>query len=524
MRFFNYGRKSIYSDSSDSIDNQFRMCREHCELRYSGQVDSWERFSDEDFTGANTDRPGLQQMLDEIRAGCCDVLVVYQLDRLSRDVRDFANIYSLLQDCHVEFVSLKENIDTTTPIGRAMMYVTVVFAQMERETIAQRVNDNMIGLAKKGYWTGGNPPYGYIRQRIEIAGRKHVTLIPDPEGVKYTLKIFDDFLENNYSLQSMETAYRRAGVKTARGAFFSTTQLHKILTTPLYAENTQEIYDFLEGRGYKMDPDSPREKWDGRHGIIVYGRTTQKNKKHQIAPVGDRLVCIGYHEPFVPADKWLAAQARLHRNVFQKTNKYDIPLLKGVLRCKKCGVLMQVARKKLVNSVSSHYYCLTRMRRGIEVCDGRMLKCEVLDERALAVFQEIEANPTAIKNYVAETERPREVPGVSEIKRKIGLQESRIGRLTASLAEAGESSAMKYILAEIERQDLSLQALKRQLDMARASDREEKRRERSAEQRAAVIARLIRGFAEFTASEKNEIVRAVVRECTWDGETLFLRL
>ena len=77
-------------------------------------------------------------MLSFIKGGFCDVLVVYQLDRLSRDVRDFANIYALLEEHGVMFISIKENIDTTTPIGRAMMYVTVVFAQMERETIAAR--------------------------------------------------------------------------------------------------------------------------------------------------------------------------------------------------------------------------------------------------------------------------------------------------------------------------------------------------------------------------------------------------
>ena len=93
MRFFSYGRKSVFSDKSDSIDNQFRMNREYCESKFSGQVDSWQQFSDEDFTGANTSRPDLQRMLSFIKGGFCDVLVVYQLDRLSRDVRDFANIH-----------------------------------------------------------------------------------------------------------------------------------------------------------------------------------------------------------------------------------------------------------------------------------------------------------------------------------------------------------------------------------------------------------------------------------------------
>lgn len=161
MRFFCYGRKSVYSDHSDSVDNQQRMCRDYVSAKFRGDVESFTCFSDEDFSGANA-----------------------ELDSLS-----------------VKFISLKENIDTATPIGRAMMYVTVIFAQMERETTAVRVLDNMRGLSKKGYWTGGNPPTGYVRQRVVEDGRKHVIIVPDPDGVAYVRKVFSDFLSMNCSLQ-----------------------------------------------------------------------------------------------------------------------------------------------------------------------------------------------------------------------------------------------------------------------------------------------------------------------------------
>ena len=158
MRFATYGRKSVYSDKSDSVDNQERMCREYVELRFQGKVDSFETYSDEGMTGANTNRPGLKRLLADVGDGLVDALVVYQLDRLSRDVKDFANIYASLEEKGVLFLSLKESIDTNTPIGKAMMFITATFAQMERETIAARVTDKLSGLAKKGFWTGGKPP------------------------------------------------------------------------------------------------------------------------------------------------------------------------------------------------------------------------------------------------------------------------------------------------------------------------------------------------------------------------------
>ena len=152
MRFATYGRKSVYSDKSDSVYNQERMCREYADFRFKGQVESFESYSDEGFTGANTNRPGLKRLLMDIEDGLVDALIVYQLDRLSRDVRDFSNIYAALEEKHVMFISIKENIDTNTPIGKAMMFITATFAQMERETIAARVVDNLTGLAKSGFW------------------------------------------------------------------------------------------------------------------------------------------------------------------------------------------------------------------------------------------------------------------------------------------------------------------------------------------------------------------------------------
>lgn len=523
MRFFSYGRKSVFSDKSDSIDNQFRMSREYCESKFSGQVDSWQQFSDEDFTGANTQRPDLQRMLSFIKSGFCDVLVVYQLDRLSRDVRDFANIYSLLEERRVMFVSIKENIDTTTPIGRAMMYVTVVFAQMERETIAARVTDNMLGLAKKGYWTGGNPPVGYVRKRIVVDGKKHCSIEVDPDGARYVEQIFDSFLAMNCSLQGMETRFKNQGIKTRSGKFFSTTQLHKILTMPYCVEATPEVYDFYAAKGCIMDPGSPREKWDGSVGVLIYGRSTERNKKHQAQPPEKWTVCLGMHKPFMSADKWLAVQARFGQNKCIKDAKWPVPLLKGVLRCK-CGNLMQISRKKKVDGTcSSWYYCRKRMRQGIEACDMGQIKCDLLDEKVLSLFQEITADPAMIQKFV-KADAPADVPDLKAARARVAACENKIGRLAASLALAEESSASKYIIAEMERLDLELAALKREASLAEMEGRRVADQVKDSKAAAVEIAKLIHGLEGFDDKEKNAIARAVIQECTWDGEQLFITL
>lgn len=520
MRFFAYGRKSVYRDNSDSIDNQFKKCREYCESRFPGQIEIWEEFSDEAFSGSNTDRPDYQRMMGKIRDGCCDVLVVYMLDRFSRNVRDFSAAYTELQEHHVHFICLDLNIDTSTPMGEAMMYISSAFAQMERQNIAQRVTDNMNNLVRKGYWVGGNPPTGYVRSRIVVDGRKHVTLMPDPEGVKYITWLFDAFIESGLSLQGLETKFRKEGVKTLNGCHFSSTQIYSLITSPFCCEATPEVYDYYAAKGCKME--SPRELWDGSCGVMVYGRTAGKGKSHVKMPYSEWTVCLGVHKPFIPAEKWLAAQSQFQKNIFEKKKIYDVCLLKGVLRCS-CGSLMAVSHKKKVDgSATSWYYCVKRMRKGPEYCDSHFIKTEYLDNKVIDIFTKISVDSNEIEKYVEKTED--DLPDIKKISRKISVTEEKISKLASSLSMAEGSAASKYIIAEMERLDTELQALKKERIEAESLAKVAKATRKSNADKVEEIKNLINGLSGYTADERNRIVKSIVKKCTWDGETLFIML
>lgn len=523
MHFAIYGRKSVYSDKSDSINNQIRMCREYIGFKFPGKDESVTEYTDEGLTGANTNRPQLKAMLKDISDGLLDVLVVYQLDRLSRDVRDFANIYATLEERRVMFVSIKENIDTATPIGKAMMYVTMVFAQMERETIAARVTDNMLGLAKKGLWSGGISPAGYTSERVEIGGKKHVALVPDPEGAEWVRWLFDTFLKKHVSMSGMAKAFHKQGIKAPGGGYFATGQLHRILTMPYCVEATPEVYDYYTRSGCSIDPDSPRERWDGKHGVMTYGRHSTSSKKVSTQPKEEWTVCIGMHEPIIPADIWLAAQERLQSNTFNKKQKYDMPLLKGILRCAKCGCLMKVNRKKSKNGVLSAYSCTSRATYGPERCDMSQISCRKLDEKAMGIFRKISADPDSILQYVQEPVHETEAEW-RDFDSEAAPYKAKIARLTAFLSEVEESSAAKHIVAQIEELDANIEALKREAALQEVEKRRTVNVRKSAEEKAAEVQRLVSGMSGFTTEERNEIIRGVAREITWDGETLFLRL
>ena len=156
-----YSRKSVFTGKGESIENQIELCKNYCNTYVnSGSNLEYIIYEDEGFSGKNTNRPEFQHMIDDIKKNKIDTLICYRLDRISRNVADFSSTLELLQKYNVNFISIKERFDTSTPLGRAMIYIASVFAQLERETIAERVRDNMIQLAKSGRWLGGNIPYG----------------------------------------------------------------------------------------------------------------------------------------------------------------------------------------------------------------------------------------------------------------------------------------------------------------------------------------------------------------------------
>ena len=163
-----YSRKSKYSTAGDSIDNQIQLCKEYAQNQLKDKnITDFIIYEDEGFTGGNINRPEYKKMMLDAKNKKFDILICYRLDRVSRSVSDFSSTLDNLQKNDIDFVSIREQFDTSSPMGRAMIYIASVFAQLERETIAERIRDNMYELAKTGRWLGGTPPYGFISEPDE---------------------------------------------------------------------------------------------------------------------------------------------------------------------------------------------------------------------------------------------------------------------------------------------------------------------------------------------------------------------
>ena len=148
-----YARQSVDRKDSISIESQIDFCK------YELKGGSCRVFKDKGYSGKNTDRPEFQKLLGEIRKGKVRRVIVYKLDRISRSILDFATMMELFQEYDVEFISSTEKFDTSTPMGRAMLNICIVFAQLERETIQKRVTDAYYSRCLKGFHMSGQAPY-----------------------------------------------------------------------------------------------------------------------------------------------------------------------------------------------------------------------------------------------------------------------------------------------------------------------------------------------------------------------------
>jgi DNA invertase Pin-like site-specific DNA recombinase len=195
MKIAIYSRKSVYTGKGESIENQIDLCKSYCERILTYKDIEYIVYEDEGFSGKTINRPKFQQLLNDIKSKKIDVLICYRLDRISRSVADFSSTLELLQKHNVNFISIKEQFDTSTPMGRAMIYIASVFAQLERETIAERVKDNMLQLAKMGKWSGGQLPLGFSSEKVvfmseEMKSKSFARLVPIPEELEIVKFIY----------------------------------------------------------------------------------------------------------------------------------------------------------------------------------------------------------------------------------------------------------------------------------------------------------------------------------------------
>lgn len=532
-----YSRKSRMTGKGESIENQIEMCRQYIGMNYGEKaLKNIRVYEDEGFSGGNLERPQFKRMMNDAKAGKFDAVVVYRLDRISRNIGDFAGLIDELKTKEIGFVSIKEQFDTGSPLGRAMMYISSVFSQLERETIAERIRDNMYELAKTGRWLGGNTPTGYTSESMEnvsIDGKskRACKLKIIEEEAQLVQLIFDKFIQTG-SITKTDQYLLENNIRTKRGNDFTRFAIKNILSNPVYLIADENAYKYLTGN--EVDLFSKCEEFDGKHGIMVYNRTLQKaGRAHQIKPTNEWIVSVGKHEGLIESEKWIRAQNILGLN---KSRNYHKPrintaLLSGLIYCAECGDHM---RPKLTTRTNSdgeqiyHYLCTTKERSKGSRCNMKNPNGNKLDKRVLEEIKKLGRNTEEFAKEVEEikkkitSEKTSNSIEITKINSQIKENENVISGLVAAVGKAAGTGAEQYIIKQIDELHEKNEQLKIKLSELESLTKEHELSDMEFDIIRQILSNFSMTLDDMNIDQKRAAIRTFVRKAVWDGENLHL--
>ncbi len=531
-----YSRKSKWTGRGESVENQIAMCRDYIQYNIEGANQAEITvFEDEGYSGKNTNRPQFQKMMQEIKKGGCNYLVCYKLDRLGRNIADLANLVETLNALNVSFISIKERFDTSTPIGKAMLYFAGVLAQMEREQIAERVRDNMIMLARKGRWLGGNTPLGFraeSEEKVVINGRnkKSFRLVVDEEEMRTVRFIFEEYLKQQ-SLMGIVRYFLNHNIKTKRGNEYTTTAIRDILTNPVYCRADREAYQYFWNLGCQVCMDE--EEADGKYGLIAYAKTSSSQYKNKGNAPEKWIVAKGKHSGIISGKDFSKIQSLLARNsskgeAWHKTQN-QVALLSGVLYCS-CGHLMRpkyYSAKQVTEQGERKfsYLCPYKDMTHSEKCSVPNVQGNTLDElvcREVLRYTEENSNIyQMLQKAMERIENTKEEKVTSKdlLEREIQKRKKEVQNLISTLAKSGGD---QEFVSQIEQEVLKLNRECASLEEEKAELGEEGINIQGDRQQLTFLMEQLSSFKKLfdtlSVPEKREYLRMILDKVVWDGE------
>jgi len=376
-------------------------------------------------------------MMKDVELGLLSKIIVYRLDRISRSISDFSKIMEFLQKYDVSFVSATEKFDTSTSMGRAMLYVVMIFAQLERETIAERVKDNYYSRNKNGNWPSGPAPFGFKLKRISHNG-KQVTTIEPTEDIELIKRIYKEYSESNASLGSIAR-----GIREGTGEMWNNIKLSRILHNPSYVKADADVYNYFMGLKCILVNDV--SEFTGEKGCNLYGKRDKNANKYR--NLEENVLALGLHDGIIDSATWLACQGKLSKNVqIKNTGKGKHTWLSGYLKCGYCGYSLAVRSRY---DKTKYLNCTGRNAKD-GACAEKFDTIRINDIESYvsdAIIEVLKAFATAQQAPI--TQEPAEnISKANELKIKLTTIDQQIKALIDNLTQAN-SVLIDYINEKI---------------------------------------------------------------------------
>lgn len=468
-----YTRQSLFKKDSLSTSQQADLCIASC----CGE--EYEIFEDLGYSGKNLNRPAFEQMMKKVRNGQITKILVYKLDRISRNISDFANLLCELQKCSCEFQSVSENFDTSTPIGRAMIYICMVFAQMERENTSQRVHDNYYYRTELGFWGGGYAPYGYRLTKLKYKGKYHTVLEPDEKTAPLVKQIYEWYLEPNNSISTiLDKLNNQLHIPSRKGALWSSRVIADILSRPLYAPNDMAMYNYLLGIGANIS--NAPEEFDGMASVDMYGKKNASASRHKRTRSADEMYCnISNHEAIIDSDTWLRVQYKRKSLLVtpSRAGTGKNSWFTGLMKCGCCGAGVSYTNS---SGTQGYYLCSTKKNRGYYTCEQKPASKKKTDPMIIQNIIEHYSKQSVIDRIrnaeIKESERTAsDLKERNDLMIKLNQVQTEIDNLMQSLSQ-GNEVLIKYInekIVDLDKKKSSIASRLSEIDSGNTKNQEE---------------------------------------------------
>lgn len=419
---------SNQAEEGESLDEQIERLKTYCS--YKGWKDLTV-YREEGYSGKDMNRPEFQRMMADIHKGKINTVIVKKIDRLSRSILDFENIYKTFDRGNVDLISIQENFDTSTAIGRAVIRIVLVFAQMEREQTSERTLDVLAFRARQGLFNGGYPRLGY-----DIDYEKKC-LVPNEKEIPLAKEVFDTYIKEgslsktalilNSKGYRMKSWISRTG-KAFGGERFHKTSLSRLLTDPVYV-----------------------------------GRIRFKDHIYD-----------GVHQAIIDQDVFDMAQSILGTNNATKTGYRDSGsdfLLKGLVYCGVCKSAMTCSFSYSKGKKYYYYRCTVDNDNSKNHCRIRSVTARQLENLVVDELKFLAKDQRIIKGIIDSAMREQREKAKDLSHKRKSLQDERVqitkkaDNFVEILGQEGKkSSKMKFILDKLEDLEKQSSQIKTEID------------------------------------------------------------